>query len=148
MVRFHWHVDQSVSAHCPRGPCTLVEGGVRHIEAESEVAGQKEALPLIFTVPPKYLSDGAVRDVGVVLAHSDAVEWRSTLLTELAVALAASGVRSAKQLARCGDPQPSALLCPLRYGCVTLVTAAQAISLCGSAASTRRRAGSACARRR
>ena len=112
-MRFHWHVDQSVSAHCPRGPCTLVEGGVRHIEAESEVAGQKEALPLIFTVPHKYLSDGAVRDVGVVFADSGAVEWRSTLLTELAVALAASGARSAAQLAGCGYRLHLALRCPL-----------------------------------
>ena len=58
MVRFHWHVEHGISAHCPRGPCALVEGGVRHIEAESDVAGQKETLPLIFTVPPAYLSDG------------------------------------------------------------------------------------------
>ncbi len=150
MVRFHWHVEHGISAHCPRGPCALVEGGVRHIEAESDVAGQKETLPLIFTVPPAYLSDGAVRDVGVVLAHSDAVEWRSTLLTELAAALAASGAHLVEKLGRCRFwLQGESMLHSLVTRCVllTLLTREQASSLCASAASTRRRTGSACARR-
>jgi len=150
MVRFHWHVEHGISAHCPRGPCALVEGGVRHIEAESEVAGQKETLPLIFTMPPAYLSDGAIQDVGVVLAHSDAVEWRSTLLTELAAALAASGAHLVKKLVRCRCwLQEELMLHCLVARCVllTLLMCEQASSLCASAASTLRRTGSECARR-
>ncbi|KAK9831427.1 hypothetical protein WJX81_003930 [Elliptochloris bilobata] len=91
MVRFHWHVEHGLSAYCPREPAVIAEGGVRHIEAESEVSGQKETLPLVFTTPPNCLVDGVIRDVGVLLAHSDAVEWKGKLLTELAVTLAASG---------------------------------------------------------
>ena len=139
MVRFHWHVEHGLSAYCPREPAALAEGGVRHIEAEAEISGQKETLPMVFTTPPNCFGGGPIRDVGVVLAHSDVVEWKGRLLTELAVALAASGVavsllRSLAALyGRCSGKSGSRL---------------QALSCCASAASTRRRDGCACTRRR
>ena len=89
MVRFHWHVEDGLSAFCPREPAVLAEGGIRHIEAE--IAGQKETLPMVFTVPSNYVSEGAIKNIGVVLFHSDTVNWKGKLLTELAVTLAASG---------------------------------------------------------
>ena len=91
MVRFHWHVEHGLSAYCPREPAVVAEGGVRHVEAEAEISGQKETLPMVFTTPPNCFSGGPIKEIGVVLAHSDAVEWKGRLLTELAVALAASG---------------------------------------------------------
>ena len=91
MVRFHWHVEHGLSAYCPREPAVVAEGGVRHVEAEAEISGQKETLPMVFTTPPNCFTGGPVKEIGVVLAHSDAVQWKGRLLTELAVALAASG---------------------------------------------------------
>ena len=49
----------------------------------------------LLTIPPGYLKDSELKEVGVILAHgNDADEWRGKLLTELAVALAKQGMLS------------------------------------------------------
>jgi len=54
--------------------------------------GQTVREEALLTIPPGYLKDSELKEVGIILAHgNDADEWRGKLLTELAVALAKQG---------------------------------------------------------
>ena len=49
-------------------------------------------------MPPGYLQDSSLKEVGIILAHgNDADDWRGKLMTELAVTLAKAGRRDKKQ---------------------------------------------------
>lgn len=95
MVRFHWHVEQGLSAFCPPAGVAAVsskEGDVLHVTCEVELAGQKETLPVLFTVPANWLQFDQVASVGVVLGHgSNAADWKGRLATDLAITLASQG---------------------------------------------------------
>ncbi|KAL0025699.1 hypothetical protein WJX77_005331 [Trebouxia sp. C0004] len=93
MVRFHWHVEQGMSAYMPPGGITLQKDSqVQQASCEIEVPGQKETLPAILTLPPSYLKPDKVKEVGIILGHgSNAADWNGKFLTELAAALACQG---------------------------------------------------------
>ncbi|KAL0033064.1 hypothetical protein WJX79_000781 [Trebouxia sp. C0005] len=93
MVRFHWHVEQGMSAYMPPDGITLQKDlKVQQASCEIEVPGQKETLPAILTLPPSYLKPDKVKEVGIVLGHgSNAADWNGKFLTELAAALASQG---------------------------------------------------------
>ena len=93
MPRFSWHVEEGGSAWIPPGG--LVKHGdtrVQHALCQVELPGEHAAAEVCFSVPPHFLAEGYTHDVGVVIGHgADAGEWKGRALTELAVALAASG---------------------------------------------------------
>ncbi|KAG1665405.1 hypothetical protein FOA52_015815 [Chlamydomonas sp. UWO 241] len=94
MVRFHWHVENGYAAFVPPGGMTPSKDcpGVQHAIVEIELAGQQGNVEALLTVPPAYLKDTDVKDVGVILAHGmDADGWRCRLLTRVAEELAAAG---------------------------------------------------------
>jgi len=90
MVRFQWHVEDNFGAHIRPGAVTVdKDSGVHHVLCEIDIPGHKEASQALFTVPAGYLTEGKVKDVGILLGHGDkADEWQGPLLTQLAVALA------------------------------------------------------------
>jgi len=95
MVRFQWHVEDGFGAHIRPGAVTVdKDSGVHHVLCEIDIPGHKEASQALFTVPPGYLTEGKVKDVGILVGHGDkADEWQGPLLTQLAVALAKAGAR-------------------------------------------------------
>eukprot|EP00879_Flechtneria_rotunda_P006050 GHRR01006363.1.p1 GENE.GHRR01006363.1~~GHRR01006363.1.p1 ORF type:complete len:476 (+),score=185.34 GHRR01006363.1:2625-4052(+) len=93
MVRFHWHVEDGAGAFSPPGAMTYhKETGVQHVICHIEVPGERPPAQAFFTVPAGYMTEGKVRDIGIVLGHGDKAEdWQGTLLTEIAVTLAQAG---------------------------------------------------------
>ncbi|GAX73182.1 hypothetical protein CEUSTIGMA_g635.t1 [Chlamydomonas eustigma] len=93
MVRFHWHVEDGFGAFIPPGAMLNHKSStVQHALVEIEISGQTQNVEALITVPPGYLQDSEIKDVGIILAHgNDADDWRSKLLTELAVSLSNAG---------------------------------------------------------
>lgn len=93
MVRFHWHVEDGLAAFVPpNGLVQHKDTAVMHATCELEMPGQGVTIPSCMTLPPHYLQETAVKEVGVVLAHDlDATDWQGRLLTEVAVQLAKQG---------------------------------------------------------
>jgi hypothetical protein len=91
MVRFHWHVEDGSGAFIPASGMEFEpDSEVQHITCAIEIAGEAPAAACI-TVPRGYLTQGSVNEVGVLLGHDKAEEWRGPLMTALAVALAEAG---------------------------------------------------------
>lgn len=93
MVRFQWHVEEGYGAVIPpRGMQYHPDTAVQHVACEIEVPGDTQPANAMFTVPAGYMTDGKVKNVGIILGHGEnAEEWKGTLLTELAVKLAQAG---------------------------------------------------------
>jgi hypothetical protein len=64
---------------------------VQHINCNIEIPGEPPAQACI-TVPRGYLSEGKVKEIGILLGHDTPESWDGPLLTGIAVALAESGV--------------------------------------------------------
>lgn len=82
-----------MGASIPPGGCSLARpgAGVQHAACDIELPGEGPCQAL-FTLPANYLSEGGVKDIGIVLGHGDRAEdWRGPLLTGLAEALASAG---------------------------------------------------------
>jgi len=95
MVRFHWHVEQGLSAFVV-GPQTCHDlndtNKVFEIPTHIELAGQKDAFEGVVTIRSEYLNTGEMQPVGVVLAHDTAADtWKGKLLSRLALDLAKEG---------------------------------------------------------
>lgn len=95
MVRFHWHVEQGLSAFVV-GPQTCHDLNdttkVFEIPTHIELAGQKDAFEGVITIRNDYLNTGEMQPVGVVLAHDTAADtWKGKLLSRLALDLAKEG---------------------------------------------------------
>jgi hypothetical protein len=99
MVRFHWHVEASLSAFVV-GPQLVHDldgtdnsAKILEIPARIEMPGQKETSEGIINVRDDYLKAGTIEPVGVVLGHDAAAETaKGKLLTQLALKLAGQGV--------------------------------------------------------
>lgn len=62
MVRFHWHVEDGFGALIPPGGLTQhKDTSVQHAQCEIELPGQGSNVEARLTLPPDYLSPGAVR---------------------------------------------------------------------------------------
>lgn len=99
MVRFHWHVEEGAGASILPGSMTYAapaDSGVQHVAVDIEIPGEAAAQACI-TVPAGYLRQaGQVGELGVLLGHADAAEWRGPLLDALAVMLAEAGERGGR----------------------------------------------------
>lgn len=95
MVRFQWHVEDGFGAIIPpRGMQYHPGTAVQHVNCDIEIPGEAQPVSAIFTVPQGYMTDGKVKNVGVMLGHGENdEEWKGTLLTELAVKLAQAGTQ-------------------------------------------------------
>jgi hypothetical protein len=92
MVRFHWHVEDGSGASIPHGGMSFHEDtAVQHINCNIEILGEPHAQACI-TVPRGYLSEGKVKEIGILLGHDEADSWQGPLLMGIAVALAEAGV--------------------------------------------------------
>lgn len=95
MVRFHWHVEASLSAFVVGPQTTLDVDGTQILEisARIEMPGQKETAEGIINVRADYLKPAAVQPVGVVLGHDAAAESaKGKLISHLANHLAKEGM--------------------------------------------------------
>lgn len=111
MVRFQWHVEDGFQATIPPGGIQPHRdaGDVWHLTMHTEVAGQKDPLESLITLPKGYMGDSEVvtstrffdtpqafaaqiRRTGIILAHGTQPDHKSKLLTELAVTLASKGM--------------------------------------------------------
>lgn len=91
MVRFHWHVEDGSGASIPHGGMTFYsDTAVQHINCNIEIPGEPHAQACI-TVPRGYLSEGKVKEIGILLGHDTPESWDGPLLTGIAVALAEAG---------------------------------------------------------
>lgn len=92
MVRFHWHVEDGSGASIPAGAMNFhKDTAVQHINCNIEIPGEPHAQAII-TVPRGYLSEGKVKEAGILLGHDMPESWDGALLTGIAVALAEAGV--------------------------------------------------------
>lgn len=64
---------------------------MQHINCNIEIPGEPHAQAII-TVPRGYLSEGKVKEAGILLGHDTPESWDGALLTGIAVALAEAGV--------------------------------------------------------
>lgn len=103
MVRFHWHVEDGSGASIPHGGMAFhADTAVQHIRCSIEVPGEPPAQAII-TVPRGYLSEGQVKEIGILLGHDTPDSWEGPLLTGIAVALAEAGVCVCVCQWGCGD---------------------------------------------
>lgn len=113
MVRFHWHVEDGSGASIPAGAMSFhKDTAVQHINCNIEIPGEPHAQAII-TVPRGYLSEGKVKEAGILLGHDKPEAWDGALLTGIAVALAEAGVLSACWGVRAGAVLLAALLLQL-----------------------------------
>lgn len=97
MVRFHWHVEDGSGASIPHGAMSFhKDTAVQHIYCNIEIPGEPHAQACI-TVPGGYLSEGKVKEIGILLGHDTPESWDGPLLTGIAVALAEAGASNSCQ---------------------------------------------------
>lgn len=59
---------------------------------QQQLPGQQLNVEALLTIPPGYLHDAEIKEVGIILAHgNDADDWRSRLLSEVALELGKAG---------------------------------------------------------